>query len=148
MVINLSPDLWRVKPSKLPTFDPAGVQIRRIHGGPLVNLIKLQALLRSAKVDLDDLVVGTDGCDRNLRNNRWTNEHVLQMINCLLAADYRKSEWCRVRGGRDLPSDVYVLPFDNVRQQRRQGGLEVYLKFSVEADGALTIVLVSCHLSR
>lgn len=116
MVIKSSPNLWRVKPSKLPTFDPAGGQIRRIHGGPLVNLIKLQALLRSAKVDLDDLVVGTDRCDRG--------------------------------GGRDLPSDVYVLPFDNVRQQRRQGGLEVYLKFSVEADSALTIVLVSCHLSR
>ena len=113
-----------------------------------MNLVKLQALLRSGTVDLDDLVVGTDSCDRDLRNNRWTNEHVLQMLNCLLAVDYRKSEWCQVRGGRDLPSDVYVLPFDNVRQQRRPGGLEVYLKFSLPTDGTLTIVLVSCHSSR
>jgi hypothetical protein len=147
-VINLFPDLWRIDPSTLPAFDPAGRQGRRIHGGPLVDRIKLQALLRTAKVDLDDLVVGTDSCDRDLRNNRWTNEHVLQMLNCLLAVDYRKSEWCQVRGGQNLPSDVYVLPFDNVRQQRRQGGLDVYLKFSLGTDGTLTIVLVSCHSTR
>ncbi|MDP1649158.1 MAG: hypothetical protein Q8M01_13295 [Rubrivivax sp.] len=113
-----------------------------------MDRIKLQALLRAAKVDLDNLVVGTDNCDRDLRNNRWTNEHVLLMLNCLLAVDYRKSEWCQVRGGQNLPSDVYVLPFDNVRQRRRPGGLEVYLKFSLRTDGMLTIVLVSCHSSR
>lgn len=91
-MINVEPDLWQIKPSSLLAFDPAQRHARRIKGGPLVNLVKFQALLRSNSVDLDDLVVATDRCDRDLRNNRWTNEHVLQMLSCLVVDDYRKSE--------------------------------------------------------
>lgn len=53
-----------------------------------------------------------------------------------------------MRGARDLPCDVYVLPFDPVGQQRHLGGLEIYMKFSLGEAGGLTIVLVSCHPSR
>jgi hypothetical protein len=51
----------------------------------------------------------------------------------------------RIRGG---PLVNLVKPFDDVRQQRRPGGLDVYLKFSLAANGMLIIVLVSCHSSR
>ena len=147
-VINSPLGLWRIDPASLAVFSPVGGRSRRIRVGPLVDLAGLQAQLRSGTVDLDALWVATDRCQRDLQNNRWTNAHVLQMLVCLLADDYRGSEWCQVRGGRHVPSDVYLLPFDDLRQQRRPGGLEVYLKFSLEADGLLAIVLVSCHVSR
>ena len=45
-----------------------------------------------------------------------------------------------VRAVRCLPH-----PYDAVRKRRHPKGLLVYIKFSIEADGALTIALVSCH---
>lgn len=60
-------------------------------------------------------------------------------------ADYLKSEWCQVRGGAMVACDVYALNYDSLRKQRHPRGLEIYLKFSLNEQGTLTIVLVSCH---
>ena len=59
--------------------------------------------------------------------------------------DYYKSEWCEVLGGRLVPCDVYRTPYDAERKRRHPKGLLVYIKFSIETDGTLTIALVSCH---
>jgi hypothetical protein len=59
--------------------------------------------------------------------------------------DYYKSEWCEVIGGRMVPCDVYRIPFDSAHKCRHPKGLLVYIKFSVEEEGWLTVTLVSCH---
>ena len=70
------------------------------------------------------------------------------MLDCLLANDYRKSEWCQVNGGSTVACDVYLMPYDDARRQRSAKGLDVYMKFSIDVAGLLTLVLVSCHPPR
>ena len=108
----------------------------------------MQRLVAQRVLGEDHLRVATPKCDRDLENYQWTYDDVLQMLGCMLEQDYRKSEWCQVRGGEEYPCDVYVFPYDETRRQRNRNGLEIYLKFSVDESGMLTLVLVSCHGSR
>lgn len=148
-MINSSSSLWRVDPATLAPFDPAKPAGRQRLAGPLVDLPGLQAVLRSGRFDPeDDLNIATHSCERDLENHRWTYENVLQMLLSLVASDYRKSEWCSIKGGRHVPCDVYLLPYDLVRHQRNARAEAVYLKFSIDEAGALTIVMVSCHPPR
>ena len=140
--------MWRVDPSTLSPFDPAKPAGRQSLAGPLVDLPGLQAVLNSGQFDLDDLWIASDNCERDLENHRWTYDKVLQMLVSLVASDYRKSEWCGVKGGSHVPCDVYLLPYDLVRHQRNAKAEAIYLKFSIDEAGALTIVMVSCHPPR
>ncbi len=105
-------------------------------------------MLNSGQFDLDALWIATDSCERDLENHRWSYDNVLQMLVTLVPTDFRKSEWCRVKGGRHYPCDVYELPYDVVRHQRNTRAESVYLKFSIDEAGSLTVVMVSCHPPR
>lgn len=106
----------------------------------------VQSLLRSGVFDTDQLWFGTERCEKDLVKESWSVNDVLQMlVHMDEAKDYYKSEWCEVFGERFLPCDVYRTPFDAVRKCRHAKGLLVYIKFSIEVDGTLTIALVSCH---
>lgn len=148
-MINSSSSLWRIHPSSLAAFDPVKPAGRQRIAGPLVDLAALQRVLGSGRFDTDDLVIATDRCERDLENHQWTYENVLQMLVSLVpSSDYRKSEWCRIKGGRHVLCDVYELPYDLMRHQRNVRAEAVYLKFSINETGRLTIVMVSCHPPR
>lgn len=132
----------------LAPFNPAKPAGRQGLLGPLIDLSRMQTVLGSGRFDVDDLWIATDRCELDLENHQWTYDHVLQMLVSLLSADYRKSEWCSVKGGRHVPCDVYQLPYDMVRHQRNARAERLYLKFSIDEAGALTIVMVSCHPPR
>ena len=140
--------LWRIDPSKLPAFNPSAPRSRRIGGCALIDLKGLQSELKSPDFDLDAIWVATERCATDLENHKWTYENVVQMLVSLTASDYDKSEWCSVSGGVTVPCDVYVMPYDSIRQVRSAKGFELYIKFSIETDGTLTLVVVSCHPSR
>lgn len=119
---------------------------RPISGGPFIQLSAVQSLLLSGNFDIDQLWMATDKCEKDLQKESWSIEDVLQMLVQVDGTkDYYKSEWCEVLGGRWVPCDVYRIPYDAQRRRRHANGLLVYIKFSIEADGTLTIVLVSCH---
>lgn len=142
MVINYPNTYWRVDPG---TFRGAGAS-RRISDGPLIRLEAVQALLKSGTFETDQLWFATEKCEKDLLKESWSINDVLQMlVDMDEAEDYYKSEWCEVFGERFLPCDVYRTPFDAVRKRRHRTGLRVYIKFSIEVDGTLTIALVSCH---
>ena len=146
MVINYPNTYWRFDPGTYPGKDAKRGAARQISGGPLVHLEAVQALLKSCEFDTDQLWLATEKCEKDLRKESWSIQDVLHMLTDLDgAADYYKSEWCEVLGGRFVPCDVYRTPYDAVRKRRHPKGLLVYIKFSIEADGALTIALVSCH---
>jgi hypothetical protein len=111
----------------------------------LIDLPSLQSVLKSEKFNIDSIWAATDRCEWSMENEGWTNENVLQILINLTVNDYVKSEWCQIKGGSMVPSDVYLMPFDPIRQVRSVKGLEVYTKFSIEVDGTFTLVLVSCH---
>lgn len=146
MVINYPNTYWRFDPGTYPGKGAKRGAARQISGGPLIKLGAVQTLLQSGEFDMDQLWPATKRCEKELLKESWSISDVLQMLTDLEgAADYYKSEWCEVLGGRFVPCDVYRTPFDAVRKRRHPKGLLVYIKFSIEADGALTIALVSCH---
>ena len=137
--------IWRVDPNSLPP--PVGGK-RRIRDGPVIDLRVLQHAIESRSIDEDQLWVATQSCARDLQNLQLQSSAVLQMLGQLLDSDYNRSEWCTVMGDREVLCDVYRFRYDFGRAARNSNGLETYLKFSIDEDGTLTIVLVSCHLSR
>lgn len=146
MVINYPNTYWHFDPGPLPIQGAKRNAARQILGGPLIKLEAVQALLKSGEFDTDQLWLATEKCEKDLRKESWSIDDVLQILADLKgAADYYKSEWCEVSGGQFVPCDVYRTPYDAVRKRRHPKGLLVYIKFSIEADGALTIALVSCH---
>jgi hypothetical protein len=145
-VINYSYDLWAVEQAAITPYNPAKPRQRKIHGGPLINLGALQALLKSGSFDTDQLWLATDKCVRDLQNERWSIEDVLYMlVNLVAGEDYSKSEWCQVKGGHMVPCDVFKTYYDADRKSRNIKALPIYIKFSIDADGLVTIALVSCH---
>lgn len=145
-MINSTSNFWAVDPTSITPFNPAKPRQRTILGGPLINLGALQALLKSGNFDTGQLWLATDKCRRDLQNERWSTDDVLNMLANLVAGDdYSKSEWCQVTGGGMVPCDVYKTFFDAERKCRNPKALPVYIKFSVDDDGLLTIALVSCH---
>jgi hypothetical protein len=145
-VINLFSNFWAVDPTTITPFNPAKPSQRQIQGGPLINLEALQALLKSGRFDTDQLWLATDKCVRDLQNERWSIDDVLNMlVNLLASDDYGNSEWCQVKGGHMVPCDVYKTYFDAQRKSRNLKVLPVYIKFSIDDEGLLTIALVSCH---
>lgn len=146
MVINYPNAYWRVDPSSIPGADAKKRAGREISAGPLIKLEAVQALLKSGEFDTDQLWLATKNCEKKLRKESWSIQDVLQMlVDMDEKADYYKSEWCEVLGARYVPCDVYRTPYDAVRKRRHPEGLLVYIKFSIEGDGMLTIALVSCH---
>ena len=146
MVIKSSGPFWRVPRGQIPPPPAGSGKSRAIRLGSLIDLVALQALLRSGGFDTDQLWIATDKCDKDLRKEGWSTTDVLHMLCALTAADYYKSEWCEDRHGHWEPCDAYRLPYDVPRQCRApRSGLRVYLKFSIDDDAVLTIALVSCH---
>ena len=145
-MINYSHTYWHVEPTSIPRPSLNKRSSRKIIGGPLIKLEAVQALLKSGVFDTDQLWLATNDCEKDLLKERWSIYDVLQMLADMDGTvDYYKSEWCEVLGDRFVPCDVYRTPYDAERKRRHPKGLLVYIKFSIELDGTLTIALVSCH---
>lgn len=145
-MINCSHTYWHVEPTSIQRPGLNKRSSRKIVGGPLIKLEAVQALLKSGVFDTDQLWLATNDCEKDLLKERWSIYDVLQMLADMDGtADYYKSEWCEVLGDRFVPCDVYRTPYDAERKRRHPKGLLVYIKFSIELDGTLTIALVSCH---
>ena len=145
-VINSSKSYWRIDPASLPPFVAGARGGRRIKRGPLIDLDALQSLLKSGNFDDDKLDLANPDCIKDMQKEGWSSTDVLNMLAGLCEKnDYYKSEWCAIHGSRMVPCDVYRTPFDAARGCRTPKGLLVYIKFSIEEDGGLTIALVSCH---
>lgn len=139
------PDLWKIARTSLK--QPRSSR-RTIADGPVFDLHVLQSLVADGVLTEDEVRPATDRCERDLENEQWSYEDVLHLLCCLTPSDFRKAEWCQVKGGDMYPCDVYLLHFDFERRVRNARGLGVYMKFSVSDDNQLTFVLVSCHGSR
>ena len=145
-MINYSHIYWHVEPTSIQRPSLNKRSSRKIVGGPLIKLEAVQALLKSGVFDTDQLWLATNDCEKDLLKERWSIYDVLQMLADMDGTvDYYKSEWCEVLGDRFVPCDVYRTPYDAERKRRHPKGLLVYIKFSSELDGTLTIALVSCH---
>jgi hypothetical protein len=146
MVINYPNTYWYFDPGAFPGQGAKRSAGRKIFGGPFIKLEAVQALLKSGEFETDQLWLATEKCEKDLLKESWSINDVLQMLADMEGAtDYYKSEWCEVLGGRFVPCDVYRTPYDAERKRRHPKGLLVYIKFSIEVNGMVTVALVSCH---
>jgi hypothetical protein len=137
---------WLFDPTLIPHPTMGGR--RKLTLGPLMDLAQLHQAIADGSLDTDGLWVATKRCETDLENYQWSYDAVLKMISCLHAEDYHASEWCDVGQGRFVVCDAYKICYDDSRHQRNPRALEVYLKFSIDDVGTLTLVLVQAHLSR
>lgn len=144
-MINCPPNLWLSDLSE--AIPPEAGRLRRINGGPLLDLKALQGVIASGQLSKDNIWPATRRCRNSLEDYRWSFDIVLEVFSCLLPVDYKNSEWCGVDGNRTVPCDVYRVCFDEVRRKRNPSACEVYLKFSIDDAGTLTLVLVQSHFS-
>lgn len=144
-MINSPPTLWLRDLSE--SLPPDAGKHRRISGGPLLDLKALQGVIASGQLRADNIWPATRRCRNSLEDYRWSFDIVLEIFSCLLPEDYKNSEWCGVDGNRTVPCDVYRVCFDEIRRKRNPGACEVYLKFLIDDEGALTLVLVQLHFS-
>jgi hypothetical protein len=126
---------------------PSGSR-RSIRGGPVFDLAVLKGMVAAGAMTENEVWVATDRCERDLENEQWTYGDVLHLLSCLTPSNFKNSEWCQVKGGEVFPCDAYSLRFDFERRTSNARGVEVYMKFSVDDRGQLSLVLVSCHGSR
>jgi len=137
--------LWLVDPTALPK--PSG-KARKISRKPLFNLAGLQDAIHEGALGDDDVLLATRGCNKGMQTLEWAIEDLLDCIQCLCSADHRGAHWCENGAGQWLACDAYAIHYDEKRRCRSSHGLEFYLKFSIDEDGSLTLIMISTHLSH
>lgn len=144
-MINSCPTIWLIDLRQ--EGPPETGKPRQIKKGPLIDLKVLQAAIATKQLSDDGVWPATRRCRNSLEDYGWNFGLVLEMLSCLLPDDYKNSEWCDVDGNLTVPCDVYRICFDEVRRKRNSRACEIYLKFSIDDDGILTLVLVQSHFS-
>lgn len=134
--------LWLIDPTGLTR--PVNGR-RKIGRKPLIDLAGLQRAI--ARGELGDVWVGTERAENGLEDLVWTVDDLLDCVACLSPTDHRGAEWCEDSYGNWHACDAYAIRYDHVAKCRvRYSDINYYLKFSLDEDGALTLVLISCHL--
>jgi len=119
---------------------------------PLFCLTSLQSAIRSGTLGTDAVFLATTDCRSDLgRRLRWTLQDLLDYLTCLrafdqkAAHDFLKAEWCKDSGGRWHACDSYAMHYDKARKCRDAKALNIYLKFSIEEDDSVLLVVISAH---
>ena len=144
-VINTPPILWLRQPPLPP--GELTEHNRKIVGGPLLDLLAIQACMKSGEVDPNEMWVATQNAEDDLYQLQWDESNVGKVMSVLRREDYRNSEFCKSSSNSTHPCDVYLINYDDEDESRDWRAPSYYLKFSLIAN-RLTIVLISCHLER
>lgn len=125
----------------------------------MFDLPALQALLRAGDLDLGDgqqCWIATDSCWDELEDLKWTTGNQVKKLLLALrpgrprqGGDFVNSQWCKDSDGGIWACDSYRVRVDEYDDFRRKNNaLAYYVKFSVDEEGALYLVLIQCHLDR
>jgi hypothetical protein len=117
---------------------------RKIAGGPLYGLAKIQALTELP----DSVQFWTAKCRRDAANLTLEPADVGAMIRELKERNYRDSEWCDNGKGFLAACDTYTLTRDEYLENAGKWSRTTYfLKFAESKTGRL-VLIVSCHTSN
>lgn len=139
------PSLWLIDPA---TLSPPPKGKRKIGSDPLIDLEALQAAINDATLGDDDVWLATTRCTTKVQDLKWTFRNLLDCVGCLQSGDHRGAEWCDDGTGQWFACDSYAIHYDDTKGCRSRHGLEFYLKFSIDEDDFLMLIMVSVHLSQ
>jgi hypothetical protein len=138
--------LWLVDPATLPKRSD---KTRKIGRKPLIDLAGLQAAISTGALEDDDVWLATRSSDEGLQTLEWTVGDLLDCVRCLHTHDHRGAEWCDNGKNRWFACDAYAIRYDDTRRCRNiLSDVEYYLKFSIDENGSLTLIMIRVHLSR
>lgn len=136
--------LWRVDPGSLPR--PSKTK-RKVDRGPLIDLKGLQAAIQSKVLKDDAVEFATASSEKEMQNLSWEASDLLDCIASLEPGDFRNAEWCEDGYGTWYACDAYAIKYDHIRRCRvRRSDINYYLKFSIEEDGSLLLIVIRIHL--
>lgn len=123
---------------------PADGEDRKISGGPLYELARIQALTEQP----DTMKLWTGKCRRDAANLTLDASDLGGMIRELTGNDYRDSEWCDNGKGFWAACDAYTLKRSEfVERAGKWFSIVYFLKFAESKTGKL-VLMVSCHTSN
>lgn len=138
--------LWLIDPATLAM--PSATK-RKIGRKPLIDLTGLQREIACGRLGDEDVFLATRSSNTDLQNLRWSIADLLACVSCVAASDFRGAEWCKDRWENWHPCDVYAIRYDDARRCRAPHiYIEYYLKFSIDVEGSLRLVMIRNHLSR
>ena len=138
--------LWLVDPAALPK---PSAKARKIRRKPLIDLAGLQAAISTGVLEDDDVWLATRSSDEGLQTLEWTVGDLLDCVRCLHTNDHRGAEWCDNGKNQWFACDAYAIRYDDTRRCRNpHSDVEYYLKFSIDENGSLTLIMIRVHLSR
>lgn len=142
--------LWLVDPTGLafPTVAKPTRRDLKIGSNPLIDLAALQQAIESGGLGDDDVWLATTRCNTKVQDLKWTIRNLLDCVGCLQSSDHRGAEWCDDGAGQWFACDAYAIRYDDTKGCRSRHGLEFYLKFSIDEDDFLMLIMVSVHLSQ
>jgi hypothetical protein len=147
--------LWLCAPQKLTPHNGK----KKVLPGPLFDLVAIQDLLRTGRLDLandEHFYIATDDCWSNMKALKWTATGQLKQALLLLKpgakkkgqGDYINSQWAKDSDSHWHPCDAYgVCINEKGGFVRAQGAPETYIKFSMNEQGCVCLFLISCHPS-
>lgn len=117
---------------------------RKITGGPLYELAKIQAL----SAQPGSVKLWTRRCVDKAADLGFDAAGVGGLIRELSNQDYRDSEWCENGKGGTAACDAYTLSrLEHVEATNKSYRIEYFLKFALSKTGTL-VLMVSCHTSN
>lgn len=123
---------------------PAEGEDRKIPGGPLYELAKIQALTEQP----DTINLWTAKCRRDAANLTLDTSDIGELIRELTNDDYRDSEWCDNGKNSWTACDAYRLVRSEFLENAGKWFRMVYfLKFAESKTGKL-VLMVSIHTSN
>lgn len=154
--IKSPPILWTCDPSTVPPHNGKKKQLV----GPLFDLPALQTLLREGLLDLandEHFYVANNDCWTDIKKLKWAPAQQIRDALLLLKSggrstgqgDYINSQWAKDSDGNWWPSDAYGICINEKEGfARAKNAPETYIKFSIDENGCLCLILLSCHASN
>ncbi|MBS0213662.1 MAG: hypothetical protein JSR26_10860 [Proteobacteria bacterium] len=114
----------------------------------VIDLAGLQQAISTGALGDGDVWMAGRSSDQ-LQDLQWDVGDLLECIARLAAADHKGAEWCEDGRGNWYLCDAYSIPYDDTRRCRDpRSFVAYYLKFSIDEDGSLQLIMLRNHLSR
>lgn len=112
----------------------------------MIDLAALQQAITNGGLGDDDVWLATTKAEHNVEDLTWSLRDLLDCIGCLVPTDFKCSEWCDDSYGGTHACDSYAICYDDSACVRARSSCSYYLKFSLDEEGGLMLVVISCHL--
>lgn len=142
----MSFELWTPPPLETSILECTEDRQRKING-KCWDLAKIQGALADGELRI---VFSGKAQAQMIEELLWSDEDLIQFINCLHKARYNDSEWCLPSNNpkvSPMMADSYVMGFNRFKGEENQAAEPwIYFKFTIK-EKTMTLLVFSLHHS-